>query len=101
MGATAIGTGINVPKGYSERVAVHLAKLTGKPIVPAPDMIAATWDQRGFVAYSAALKSLAIKLSKISDDLILLTSARGPEVRRLGSSEILESLIARLLRAAE
>jgi len=83
MGATAIGTGINVPKGYSERVAVHLAKLTGKPIVPAPDMIAATWDQRGFVAYSAALKSLAIKLSKISDDLILLTS--GP---RAGLSEI-------------
>jgi len=83
MGATAIGTGINVPKGYSERVAVHLAKLTGKPIVPASDMIAATWDQRGFVAYSAALKSLAIKLSKISDDLILLTS--GP---RAGLSEI-------------
>src|SRR6185369_9822682 len=83
MGATAIGTGINVPKGYSERVAVHLAKLTGKPIVPAPDMLAATWDQAGFVAYSGALKSLAIKLSKISSDLILLTS--GP---RAGLSEI-------------
>jgi aspartate ammonia-lyase len=83
MGATAIGTGINVPKGYSEKVAVHLAKLTGKPIVPASDMLAATWDQRGFVAYSAALKSVAIKLSKISSDLILLTS--GP---RAGLSEI-------------
>jgi aspartate ammonia-lyase len=83
MGATAIGTGLNVPKGYSEKVAQHLAKLTGKPIVPAPDMIAATWDQAGFVAYSAALKSLAIKLSKISSDLILLTS--GP---RAGLSEI-------------
>jgi aspartate ammonia-lyase len=46
-------------------------------------MIAATWDQQGFVAYSAALKSLAIKLSKISDDLILLTS--GP---RAGLQEI-------------
>jgi aspartate ammonia-lyase len=83
MGATAIGTGINVPKGYSEKCAQHLAKLTGKPIVPASDMIAATWDQQGFVVYSGALKSLAIKLSKISDDLILLTS--GP---RAGLEEI-------------
>jgi aspartate ammonia-lyase len=83
MGATAIGTGINVPKGYPERVAAELAKLTGKPIVPASDMLAATWDQQGFVIYSSALKSLAIKLSKISGDLILLAS--GP---RAGLSEI-------------
>jgi aspartate ammonia-lyase len=83
MGATAIGTGINVPKGYPEKCAAHLAKLTGKPIVPASDMLAATWDQQGFVAYSAALKSLAVKLSKISSDLILLTS--GP---RAGLFEI-------------
>ena len=61
----------------------HLAQLTGKPIVPASDMLAATWDQQGFVVYSAALKSLAIKLSKISSDLILLTS--GP---RAGLFEI-------------
>jgi aspartate ammonia-lyase len=83
MGATAIGTGINVPKGYPERTAAHLAKLTGKPIVPASDMLAATWDQQGFVVYSAALKSVAIKLSKIASDLILLTS--GP---RAGLAEI-------------
>jgi len=83
MGATAIGTGINVPKGYPEKCAFHLAKLTGKPIVPAADMLAATWDQQGFVVYSSALKSLAIKLSKISSDLILLTS--GP---RAGLAEI-------------
>jgi aspartate ammonia-lyase len=83
MGATAIGTGINVPKGYPERCAQELAKLTGKPIVMAPDMIAATWDQQGFVVYSSALKSLAIKLSKISSDLILLAS--GP---RAGLAEI-------------
>ena len=49
MGATAIGTGINVPKGYPEKFAEHLSKLLNKPIVPAPDMIAATWDQQGFV----------------------------------------------------
>lgn len=83
MGATAIGTGINVPKGYPEKCAAHLAELTGKPMVPASDMLAATWDQQGFVVYSAALKSVAIKLSKISSDLILLTS--GP---RAGLSEI-------------
>ena len=72
MGATAIGTGINVPKGYAEKCAAQLATLTGKPIVPASDMIAATWDQQGFVVYSSALKSVAIKLAKISSDLILL-----------------------------
>jgi aspartate ammonia-lyase len=83
MGATAIGTGINVPKGYAERCAAHLAQLTGKPIVPARDMIAATWDQQAFVVYSSALKSTAIKLSKIASDLILLAS--GP---RAGLAEI-------------
>jgi aspartate ammonia-lyase len=83
MGATAIGTGLNAPKGYSEKCAAHLAKLTRKPIVPASDMLAATWDQQGFVVYSSALKSLAVKLSKIASDLILLTS--GP---RAGLSEI-------------
>jgi aspartate ammonia-lyase len=83
MGATAIGTGINVPKGYVEAVAAELAKLTNKPIVPAKDMLAATWDQQAFVVYSSALKSTAIKLSKISSDLILLAS--GP---RAGLNEI-------------
>ena len=83
MGATAIGTGLNAPKGYAEKCAAHLAKITGKPIVPASDMLAATWDQQGFVVYSSALKSLAVKLSKIASDLILLTS--GP---RAGLAEI-------------
>ena len=83
MGSTAIGTGINVPKGYPEKCAAHLAELLHKPIVPAEDMLAATWDQHAYVVYSSALKSLAIKLSKISSDLILLTS--GP---RAGLAEI-------------
>jgi aspartate ammonia-lyase len=74
MGATAIGTGLNAPKGYAERCAAHLAELTGKPIVPASDMLAATWDQQGFVAYSSALRSVAVKLSKIASDLIILAS---------------------------
>jgi aspartate ammonia-lyase len=83
MGATAIGTGLNAPKGYAAACAQHLAKLTKKPIVPATDMLAATWDQQGFVAYSSALKSVAIKLSKIASDLILLAS--GP---RAGLAEV-------------
>ena len=57
MGATAIGTGLNAPEGYAARTAGHLAKLTGKPIVPARDMLAATWEQQGFVIYSSALKA--------------------------------------------
>jgi aspartate ammonia-lyase len=83
MGATAIGTGINVPKGYPEKCAAHLAKILKKPIVTSSDMIAATWDQQAFVVYSSALKSLAVKLAKISSDLILLAS--GP---RAGLAEI-------------
>ncbi len=81
--ATAIGTGINVPKGYPEKCPAHLAELTGKPITPASDMIAATWEQQGFVVRSAALNSLAMKLSKISSDLSLVAS--GP---RAGLNEI-------------
>lgn len=83
MGATAIGSGINVPKGYSEAVAKELKNLLKRDIVPAKDMFAATWDQQSFVAYSSALKSTAVKLSKIANDLILLTS--GP---RAGLAEI-------------
>ena len=75
--------GSTCPRATPRRCAEHLAKLTGKPIVPATDMLAATWDQQGFVAYSSALKSVAIKLSKIASDLILLTS--GP---RAGLAEI-------------
>lgn len=83
MGATAIGTGITATPGYAEKVAVHLAQITGKPIVMSKDLIAATSSQQGFVVYSSALKSLAITLSKISSDLIFLAS--GP---RTGIFEI-------------
>jgi aspartate ammonia-lyase len=83
MGGTAIGTGLNAPKGFAQSAAAHIAKLTNKPIVPANDLIAATWDQAGFVAYSSALKSNGVKLSKIASDLILLAS--GP---RAGLNEI-------------
>ncbi|MFL5813587.1 MAG: aspartate ammonia-lyase [Bdellovibrionia bacterium] len=83
MGATAIGSGLNAPKGYAEAVAQELGKIVGKPIKPASDMFAATWDQSSFVTYSGALKNLAVTLSKVSGDLILLSS--GP---RAGLNEI-------------
>jgi aspartate ammonia-lyase len=83
MGATAIGSGINTPKGYSKAVAAELSSLLKRPITPAKDMFAATWDQQSFVIYSGAVKSLGIKMSKIASDLILLAS--GP---RAGLNEI-------------
>jgi aspartate ammonia-lyase len=83
MGATAIGTGITASPGYAEKCAVHLAKITGKPMVLSNDLIAATSSMQGFVMYSSALKSLAVAVSKISSDLIILAS--GP---RTGLFEI-------------
>jgi aspartate ammonia-lyase len=74
MGATAIGTGLTASPGYAEKCAVELAKITGKPMVKAHDLIAATSSMQAFVMYSSALKNLAIVLSKISSDLIFLAS---------------------------
>jgi len=83
MGATAIGTGITASPGYAEKCAVHLAEITGKPMVLSNALIAATSSMQGFVMYSSALKSLSVALSKISSDLIFL--ATGP---RTGIFEI-------------
>ncbi len=83
MGGTAIGTKLNAVPGFPQACADELSKLTGKKIVPAKDLIAATSDMQSFVIYSSALRSLAVKLSKIASDLILLTS--GP---RTGFFEI-------------
>jgi len=74
MGATAIGTGLNAPEGYAEICVGHMADILGKDIVLANDLIAATWNLQSFVEYSGALKTLATTLSKISNDLILLSS---------------------------
>jgi aspartate ammonia-lyase len=83
MGATAIGTGLNAPEGYAQKCTDHLAKLTGLPIHLAGDLIEATQDTQAFVLYSSCMKSLAIKLSKVCNDLRLLSS--GP---RCGLREI-------------
>lgn len=83
MGGTAIGTGLNTSEGYAQKCAKHLAEITGKDFELAPDLIAATSDLHAFVVYSGALKALAVKLSKICNDLRLLSS--GP---RAGLYEI-------------
>jgi aspartate ammonia-lyase len=83
MGGTAIGTGLNAPPGYAQRCAEHLAAISGIRIRLAPDLIEATQDTQAFVMYASVLKSLAIKLAKIGNDLRLLSS--GP---RCGLHEI-------------
>ena len=83
MGATAIGTGLNAPPGYAQACTRHLAVVTGFPIHLATDLIEATQDTQAFVLYSSCMKSLAIKLSKVCNDLRLLAS--GP---RCGLREI-------------
>jgi len=74
MGGTAIGTGLNAPKGYHEYVIKHLREVSGFEFENADDLIAATSSLHGFVVYSSALKTLATTLSKISNDLIILSS---------------------------
>jgi aspartate ammonia-lyase len=74
MGGTAIGTGLNAPEGYAEKCTENLAKISGYDFVLADDIIAATWNLQSFVVYSSALKTLATTLSKISNDLIILSS---------------------------
>ena len=83
MGATAIGTGINSEPGYAQKVTEHLSAITGTPLVSAPNLIEATQDTGSFVMYSSSVKRLAVKLSKICNDLRLLSS--GP---RCGINEI-------------
>jgi len=83
MGATAIGTGINADPGYPDLVIKHLARITGLKVTKARNLVEATQDTGAFVMYSSALKRLAVKLSKISSDLRLLSS--GP---RAGFNEV-------------
>ena len=83
MGGTAIGTGLNAVPGFAKLCAANLAKLTGEAFVSATDLVEATPDTGAYVSYSSALKRLAVKLSKICNDLRLMAS--GP---RCGLNEI-------------
>ena len=83
MGGTAIGTGLNARPGFAELCARKMTELTGEKFIAAPDLVEATPDTGAYVSYSGALKRLAVKLSKICNDLRLLAS--GP---RCGLKEI-------------
>jgi aspartate ammonia-lyase len=83
MGATAIGTGVNAPEGYGEKCIEYLREISGVPVVVAEDLIEATYDTGAYVQLSGTIKRCAVKLSKICNDLRLLSS--GP---RCGLNEI-------------
>ena len=83
MGGTAIGTGLNADKTYYQNIVPEIAKVSGLQLIQAEDLIDGTMHLDSFAAVSAALKSLAVALSKICNDLRLMSS--GP---RCGFGEI-------------
>lgn len=83
LGATAIGTGLNTPPGYATLAVESLSQVSGRPCFRAPDLIEATSDCGAYLMTHAALKNLAMKLSKVCNDVRLLSS--GP---RAGFNEI-------------
>lgn len=83
MGATAIGTGLNTHPDYARIVTERLRELTHVPVVESPNLVEATQDAGAYVQLSGVLKRVAVKLSKICNDLRLLSS--GP---RAGLNEI-------------
>jgi fumarate hydratase class II len=83
LGGTAVGTGINTPKGYSENVAKHIAKLTGLPFITAENKFEALAAHDAIVESHGALKTVAVSLMKIANDVRMLSS--GP---RSGIGEI-------------
>ena len=84
LGGTAVGTGINTPKGYSELVAGKIAELSGHPFITAPNKFEALSAHDAMVETSGALKTLAVSLMHIANNIRLLSS--GP---RCGYSEII------------
>lgn len=84
LGGTAVGTGINTPKGYSELVAKKIAELTGLPFITAPNKFESLSAHDAVVESSGALKTLAVSLMHIASNIRLLSS--GP---RCGYSEII------------
>ncbi|WP_017937858.1 class II fumarate hydratase [Zestomonas thermotolerans] len=83
QGGTAVGTGLNAPKGFAEAMAAELAALSGLPLSSAPNKFAALAGHEPLVALSGALKTLAVALMKLANDLRLLGS--GP---RAGFAEV-------------
>ncbi|MBT3542709.1 MAG: class II fumarate hydratase [Flavobacteriaceae bacterium] len=84
LGGTAVGTGINTPKGYSEKVAQYIAEFTGLPFITAPNKFEALAAHDAIVETHGALKQLAVSLNKIANDIRMMAS--GP---RSGIGEII------------
>jgi len=83
-GGTAVGTGLNAPEGFAEKIAVSIAGLTGKPFVTAPNKFAAQGSLDAMVAAMATLRGVAVALMKIANDMRWLAS--GP---RCGIGELI------------
>jgi fumarate hydratase class II len=83
LGGTAVGTGINAPLGFAEAAAAEIAKITGLPFVSAPNKFAVQGSHDALVQLSGTLKTLAVSLYKIANDIRLLSS--GP---RAGFAEL-------------
>jgi aspartate ammonia-lyase len=83
LGGTAVGTRLNASRAYAERAIAELSQISGIPLVAADDLMEASWDTGAFVTFSGILRRIAVKLSKICNDLRLLAS--GP---RSGLGEI-------------
>jgi fumarate hydratase class II len=84
LGGTAVGTGLNTPKGYSKRVAEYIAEFTGLPFITAPNKFEALAAHDALVETHGALKQLAVSLNKIANDIRMMAS--GP---RSGIGEII------------
>ncbi|WP_308993580.1 class II fumarate hydratase [Mariniflexile litorale] len=84
LGGTAVGTGLNTPKGYSKRVAEYIAEFTGLPFITAPNKFEALAAHDALVETHGALKQLAVSLNKIANDVRMMAS--GP---RSGIGEII------------
>ena len=84
LGGTAVGTGINTPKGYSEKVAQYIAEFTGLPFITAPNKFEALAAHDAIVETHGALKQLAVSLNKIANDIRMMAS--GP---RSGIGELI------------
>ena len=84
IGGTAVGTGLNTPKGFAEKVSNQISQLTGLPFISAPNKFAAMAAHDGLVMASGALKTLACSLMKIANDIRFLGS--GP---RCGFGELI------------
>ncbi|MBC7901952.1 MAG: class II fumarate hydratase [Gemmatimonadaceae bacterium] len=74
LGGTAVGTGINTPEGYSEKVASHIARLTGLPFITAENKFEALAAHDAIVEAHGALKTVAVSLMKIANDIRMLSS---------------------------